>query len=284
MVWTLRPHGVDTALKRKTIKDKSTDLAGSNEQEQERRYRAPALEKGLDILELLAREGDPLNTPQIASRLGRSVSELFRMVLTLEDRGYIVQARGREGYGLTNKLFSMGLAQTPMRSLVELAAQEMKTLAEEIGQSCHMTVVSNKQIVVVARIESPRDLGFSVRLGYRRPVVESTSGVILYAFMSEHEKPAGLADLASSSDPNVMQHFLEKVKVAEKNAFIKSPSDFVEGVIDLSAPIMGNKGVIAALTIPYVRCFPEKCDVEQALLRLRDTCKRLSELLQAEGR
>lgn len=278
------PDWVDTFLKRKTANEQIASNAGTKVEDQERRYRAPALEKGLDILELLAREGEPLNTPQIAARLGRSVSELFRMVLTLEDRGYIVQARGREGYGLTNKLFSMGLAQTPMRSLVELAAQEMKILAEEIGQSCHMTVVSNKQIVVVARIESPRDLGFSVRLGYRRPVVESTSGVILYAFMSEQDKPAGLANLASSTDNAVMQHFLEKVKLAEQNGFIKSPSDFVEGVVDLSAPIMGNKGVIAALTIPYVRCFPEKSDVDETLGLLRDTCKRLSELLQAEGR
>lgn len=271
-------------LKNKIKKEPVAGVANAKTEDQERRYRAPALEKGLDILELLAREGEPLNTPQMAARLGRSVSELFRMVLTLEDRGYIVQARGREGYGLTNKLFSMGLAQTPMRSLVELAAPEMKTLAEDIGQSCHMAVVSNKQIVVVARIESPRDLGFSVRLGYRRPVVESTSGVILHAFMAELDKQAALDDLASATDKTVMHNFLEKVRLAEKNGFIKSPSDFVEGVVDLSAPIMGNKGVIAALTIPYVRCFPEKSNVDETLVLLRDTCKRLSELLQAEGR
>lgn len=254
----------------------------SNTEESERRYRAPALEKGLDILELLAREGEPLNTPQMAAKLGRSVSELFRMVLTLEDRGYIVQARGREGYGLTNKLFSMGLAQTPMRSLVELASPEMKALAELVGQSCHLTVISNRQIVVVARIESPQDLGFSVRLGYRRPVVESTSGVILYAFMPENEKQQAIREL--STDENVIQQFLSKIESATQQGFIKRPSDFVQGVIDLSAPIMGNKSVIAALTIPYVHCYPEKSNADEALELLRESCKRLSELLQAEGR
>ncbi len=261
-----------------------SDSAKTNGEETERRYRAPALEKGLDILELLAREGEPLNTPQMAAKLGRSVSELFRMVLTLEDRGYIVQARGREGYGLTNKLFSMGLAQTPMRSLVELATPEMKALADQIGQSCHMTVVSNQQIVVVARIESPRDLGFSVRLGYRRPVMDSTSGVVLYAFMPEEEREQGLRELESVGEAMTVENFRARVDRARQNAYVKNPSDFVDGVVDLSAPIIGSKGVIAALTIPYVRCFPEKTDVDETLKMLRETCAHLSELLQAEGR
>src|SRR5690625_5965421 len=69
-----------------------------------RKYRAPALEKGLDVLELLASHGVPLTTSQMATLLGRSVSELFRMVLALEYRGYIALAEGREGYELTNKL------------------------------------------------------------------------------------------------------------------------------------------------------------------------------------
>ena len=65
----------------------------------ERKYRAPALEKGLDILELLARATAPMTISQIASALGRSVSELFRMVIALEHRGYITQAsEGRDGY------------------------------------------------------------------------------------------------------------------------------------------------------------------------------------------
>jgi DNA-binding IclR family transcriptional regulator len=64
----------------------------------DRKYRAPALEKGLDILELLARNGAPMTTSQMAVTLGRSVSELFRMVLALEFRGYIESSPdGRDG-------------------------------------------------------------------------------------------------------------------------------------------------------------------------------------------
>lgn len=250
----------------------------------EPRYRAPALEKGLDILELLSREREALTTSQLASSLGRSVSELFRMVQTLEARGYIAQVNGREGYGLTNKMFSLGVAQTPTRSLIDLALPFMKSLAEDIGQSCHLTVISNDQIVVVARVESPRDLGFSVRVGYRRLIVESSSGIVLSAFQADHERDSFIENLRSTTDPERMRPFLERVATTKGQGYSNHPSDFVEGVQDLSSPIFDSLGAIAALTVPHVRCLPEKFSAESSLEHLRETTHAISQAFLAEGR
>ena len=71
----------------------------------DRKYRAPALEKGLDVLELLSAHGQPLTPSQMSATLGRSVSELFRMIQVLEFRGYIEQSS--DGYRLTNRLFTV---------------------------------------------------------------------------------------------------------------------------------------------------------------------------------
>ena len=59
-------------------------------------YAAPALEKGLDILELLAEVGEPLSTREIAERLARSKSEIFRMVFVLQQRGYLAREAGTD--------------------------------------------------------------------------------------------------------------------------------------------------------------------------------------------
>ena len=135
------------------------------------RYRAPALEKGLDVIELLAAEKSPLNLSAISQRLGRSSGELFRMLQVLEFKGFITTAESGSGYVLTNKLFALAMAQAPVRSLVETALPIMRKLAHDIGQSCHITVASEDQIVVITRIERPGDLGFSVRIGYRREII-----------------------------------------------------------------------------------------------------------------
>ncbi|HEY0800853.1 MAG TPA: helix-turn-helix domain-containing protein, partial [Steroidobacteraceae bacterium] len=53
-----------------TSKRSRGDATG--EQSAPRRYRAPALEKGLDILELLASEAKPMSASAVVQRLGRS--------------------------------------------------------------------------------------------------------------------------------------------------------------------------------------------------------------------
>ncbi len=253
-------------------------------EDSERRYKAPALEKGLDILELLAREGEVMTTSQIANKLGRSVSELFRMVLTLEARGYISQESGREGYGLTNKMFMLGLTQTSTRTMIELALPEMKVLAEEVGQSCHLTVASNEEIVVVCRMQSPREVGFATRVGYRRPIIGSTSGILLVAFSHPARRDIMLKKLAQQVSEQEFNEFLGRVEQAQEQGYVRKRSNFVEGITDLSAPVYGSEGVEAALTVPYVRCFPELVSEDDTLVRLLEAAQTISQIYQQEGR
>ena len=72
-----------------------------------KQYSAPALEKGLDILEFLAGESEGLNISRLAAELGRSVGEIFRMVAVLEQRGYIRVREGADAYIVTLKLFEL---------------------------------------------------------------------------------------------------------------------------------------------------------------------------------
>ncbi len=62
------------------------------------RYSAPALEKGLDILEALAQTDGGYTLNELAQALGRNVNEIFRMVMTLQHRGYIAQGEPDDRY------------------------------------------------------------------------------------------------------------------------------------------------------------------------------------------
>lgn len=255
--------------------------------EDDRKYRAPALEKGLDILELLARNGVPMTTSQMAATLGRSVSELFRMVLALEYRGYIAASpEGREGYMLTNKLFTLGIAQGSARTLLEAALPAMKELSREVGQSCHLVVPSGDQIVVVARIESPMDLGFSVRIGYRRRLIDTNSGLMLYGLASPEEQANWLPVLKASAanDPERINTFLTKSANAVSRGYIQSPSDFVEGITDMCIPVMGMQGAVASLIVPFIAIKGQKATAEQVLESLRIAAGKIAEALSDDGR
>jgi len=266
-----------------TNKDLQTE---SNSDDNDRKYRAPALEKGLDILELLARAGSPMTTSQMAVTLGRSVSELFRMVLALEYRDYIEAAPdGRDGYVLTNKLFTLGIAQGSARSLLETALPIMKDLAREIGQSCHLVVPSGDQIVVVGRIESPMDLGFSVRVGYRRNLIETNSGLMLFGYSPQESQDRWVPQLRTSAvSAEQFEQFLAKSKAAVQRGYVQSPSDFVEGVTDLCMPVLGIHGAIAVLIVPFIAIKSQQITHDQVLEKLRWATRKIAEAMSNEGR
>jgi DNA-binding IclR family transcriptional regulator len=216
------------------------------------KYRAPALEKGLDVLELLAARGAPMGMVQIAAALNRSVSELFRMVQVLQHRGYVADTPTGEGLVLTDKLFSLGMARAPTKTVLEAALPVMRRLSETIGQSCHLAVASAADMVVVARIEAPGAQGFSVRVGYHRAIVEATSGLVLYAFQPDQVREEWRARLEPTVAPAVWTAFEARARKARADRHVLAPSDVTRLVVDLSAPIYGPDGVAAALTSPYV--------------------------------
>lgn len=245
----------------------------------DRKYRAPALEKGLDVLELLSSHGEPMTPSQMSGVLGRSVSELFRMIQVLEFRGYIEQSP--EGYRLTNRLFTLGMAQVPVRSLVETALPVMRELADATVQSCHLVVLSGEQIVVIARIEGPGDLGFSVRVGYRRNVIDATSGLMFYGCAPTAGKAELRERLVARFGAARTNRFIKAADEAGVRGHVERPSDFVKGVTDLVAPIMGADGVIATLITPYIERTPPTSEIDVVVSHLRRAAAALSSEMSA---
>src|SRR5580700_5094223 len=125
------------------------------------RYAAPALDKGLDILELFTSESDGLTASEIARRLGRTVGEIFRMLVRLEQRGYVCQFPPDDRYFLTLKLFEVGQRHKPLRRLISEARPLLERVAHKTGQSCHLAMLSNGEVVVIAQVDGPGPMGFS---------------------------------------------------------------------------------------------------------------------------
>jgi DNA-binding IclR family transcriptional regulator len=238
------------------------------------RYRAPALEKGLDVLELLAAEKLPLNLSAISQRLGRSSGELFRMLQVLEFKGFITIADNGTGYVLTNKLFALAMAQAPVRSLVETALPIMRKLTHDIGQSCHIAVASEDQIVVITRIERPGDLGFSVRIGYRREIARATSGLVLFAYQNDDVRRAWLKRCRLKGE--AADEFVARADEVRARGYHEAASHFVRGIIDISAPIIGGDTAVAALTIPFVQSNPLTMEMPQAVEYVRAAAAEIS--------
>jgi DNA-binding IclR family transcriptional regulator len=215
-------------------------------------YHVPALEKGLDILECLAAQGVPLTQAQIARSIGRGSNELFRMLTTLERRGYIRRDPQTGAYGLTLRLFELSHTHTPLQGLLRAAAAPMRALTEAIRESCHLSVIEREHLVVLAQEESPARIRLSVEVGGAFPLLHTVSGRLLLAHLDEQT----CVDLLTregeharlSADEQAL--FRERMWVIRSRGYDSSFSETTDGVSDL-AVLVGSPAsrVRAALTV-----------------------------------
>jgi len=224
----------------------------SKKEPAKREYSAPALEKGLDVLEVLAHEPAGLTTSEIARRLGRTVSEIFRMVLCLDARGYLAKQDG-ERYSLTLKLFKMVQEHPPTERIVTQSLPIMHRLVHLTQQSCHLGVIEGSEVVFIAQVNAPTAAGFYVRLGAATDLMETASGYVILAHQTEEHRERSLQEwqrLTGQTAPADLGRHLSRI---ERAGFEKGPSYQVHGVLNISYPVFNYEGsAIGALTTPYI--------------------------------
>jgi DNA-binding IclR family transcriptional regulator len=246
------------------------------------RYAVPALDKGLDVLELLARETEGLTLNEIARLLGRTSSELFRMVNALCRRGYIGQQDDR--YSLTLKLFELAHRHKPIKSLTAAAAPLMRDLVQRSLQSCHVAVFYAGRVLVVAEIDSPERWAFGLKVGAQVGLTDTASGYVLLAFQDEAGRRSMLAshqEVEGELQVNRAQ-LLTTVREVAKNGYAQLQSRQIRGVTNIAFPILETSGhAIAVLNIPYIERIDKKITPSIAAVKemLQETAARLSLLM-----
>lgn len=240
------------------------------------RYEAPALEKGLDILELLAGATSAMNLSRISEAVGRSRSEMYRVLQVLERRHYLERLPDDDRYTLTNRLFLLGMERPAVKGLLEIALPLMHKLSEEVQQSCHLVVPSDQYMVVIARVESPHDLGLVVRIGHRRPLLEATSGLVLVAFQPETIRERWLQKYGVAARRLSRASLAETLTTIREQGFAAIPSTAVPGVTDTSAPVLLGSAAVAALAVPYMDLAGLRLSQDEVIKSLRATAKEIS--------
>lgn len=247
-------------------------------------YEAPALEKGLDILECLASQGVPLTQAQLARALGRSPNEFFRMLVSLERRGYIQRDQASGAYALTLRLFTLSHTHSPAQGLKRAAARPMRELTHEVRESCHLSVIHRGELLVLAQEESPQKLRLSVEVGATFPLLHTVSGRLLLAHLApdELEETLRANDEYAASAPEERATIGERLTLIRTRGYEEAYGETTEGVKDLAILVgVANAGIQAALTIASLGRKPRtrQDDLLPALRRCAETIGRTAGLI-----
>ncbi len=224
----------------------------SDQQSKLQKYSAPALEKGLDIIEFLSLTDSAPSLSQLAAGIGRSKSEIFRMMIVLEERGYIRRAQGDQ-FVLSDRLSILGAERPLNNKLADLATPVLLELSDKTRYSCHLSVLKGKNSIVVAHATLATSYGLSVQIGHTSPVMNTSAGACFLAFLPMKDR---LKFISYFGDPDYRNRteFAEEIDRCQSDHLASMASLESDSICELSSPVLhaSQRGTVAVMTIPYM--------------------------------
>ncbi|MEM9012836.1 MAG: IclR family transcriptional regulator [Pseudomonadota bacterium] len=252
----------------------------------QRDYRIASVDRALTVLERLAERPDQ-GVTEIARELGMTKSIVFRILQTLEARGFVSRNAERSVYGLGYRVAVLGERAGHRHSLLLAAREEMDALSEETSENINLLVRDGNQILVLATREGRHSMRLFAAAGRYGPLHAGGGSLLLLAFAPPELREEILAGTltrftdATMTEPDVLRHILQRIRDQGWNI---AKNDLDEGAFSVAAPISTTPGeVIAALSIagPLARLN----DNRQAmyLTAVRGAAQRISAKLSIGG-
>ena len=224
-----------------------------------------AIARGLDVIRAF-RPGQPvmsLASVAHASSLPRPTAR--RILLTLEQLGYVRQAGGQSafgqgpglspgGYELTPRVLDLGMSYVLSRGLWEIARPHMETLVARTRESCSIAQLDGSDIVYVARVAVPKIVTLSVTIGTRFPAMQTSLGKVLLAALPPAEAERVLAEPSRSGiTPRWQPDAAERaaaLREVRARGWALTDEQLAHGIRSVAVPLRDGDGrVIAALNV-----------------------------------
>ena len=146
-------------------------------------YSVQSVLKAFDLLEACATERASLTVPQLAQRLDLSRNKVFRLLATLEDRGFI-ERNGSGVYRLGLHAFEMAQHILKSANILRLAHPVMEELARKHDEAVYITVMNNDEVLFLDMVDSFQQIKAIDMVGQRFPFFTNAAGKAIKAMSS----------------------------------------------------------------------------------------------------
>ena len=148
-------------------------------------YMIQSVSHAIDVLEELAKAGNEVGVTDLSKRLKLHKNNVFRLLATLELRGYVEQNSETEDYRLGVRALQLGQAYLLQNNLVSRALPILSKLSEQIGETASLAVLQNGQVQYPISIESKRPVRVSPRIAVSFSAKQNAAGRLLTAQLSD---------------------------------------------------------------------------------------------------
>jgi DNA-binding IclR family transcriptional regulator len=248
-------------------------------------YLIQSVSRALDILEAFSATEGELGVTELSRRLKLHKNNVFRLLATLETRGYVEQDKDSGNYRLGMKTFEVASVFAHHLGLVRQARPVLEELAQTTGEAAYLGVLDGSSVVYVDMVETTQPVRVVSHLGRRLPAHASALGKAQIAFRPQEEreewwKRMAPATLTGRTIVEVPRLVAELARVAERELAVED-EELEPGVRALAAPVRDYaKRVVGAIGVrgPAFRLPMERLETELAP-RVRGAAREVSKRL-----
>ncbi|MBZ4688577.1 MAG: IclR family transcriptional regulator, regulon repressor [Clostridia bacterium] len=221
---------------------------------EEKDYIVKALEKGLTILEAFDTTNTEYSVLEISKKLKINRTTAFRLMKTLELKGFLEKNPESSKYGLGLKLLELGNLVTYNMDLQKYASPLLHELAQQLSLTVHLVVRQGSEAIYIDK-EDPQDAVITYsRVGKRLPLYCTAVGKVLLSDL----KPSQIKELFNemkltkftNNTIDNLDDLIKEVELTKINGYAIDDEELLEGMSCIAAPIRNYKSeIIAACSV-----------------------------------
>ena len=249
-----------------------------------KRYVIPNLKKAFELMEILSKSPDGITFPQMLERMHCNKTSLFRILMTIEDMGYVRKSAETDAYSVSRKILSLAYAALCDRSLIGESMDVLRRLRDLTSETTMLGVLLDDECVMIEQEYGLHPFNFTGKLGMKSPLHASAPGKALLAALPEEECRRILSRItltknAANTITTIpgLERELEKISA---KGYSSDESEAVDGVNCVAAAIRNTHGYPVAviwITGPSNRVLAG--EFELLGKRLRESAEIVSERL-----
>jgi DNA-binding IclR family transcriptional regulator len=239
-------------------------------------YLIQSVSHALDLLEQFHDEVDELGVTELSKRLKLHKNNVFRLLATLESRGYIEQNKVTENYRLGLKTLELGQTFVRQMGLLRQSRPVLEALVRECNETSYVAILKDFHIIYLDVVETDLTVRVVPRVGSRLPAYCTAAGKVQIAYMSEEDLEQYLPtkDIKAMTPNTIIDRDLLKKQLRRvvEDGYAIDDEELDVGVRCVSAPIRDyTRRIIGAVSIsgPSMRLSLERIDKELVPLAKR---------------
>jgi DNA-binding IclR family transcriptional regulator len=216
-------------------------------------YRSQVLDRTFQILDILAEDGPAHGVTELSEKLRLHKSTTHRLIMVFESSRYVEKdATGK--YRLGSRILELGLSALSRLDIYEVARPHLRNLVAESGETAHIGVLRNGEIISVVNVESTQTLRSPSSIGTSHPVHCSSLGKAILAFSTPEAVDSFLEGRTMESyTRNTItsaEAFRKEIEAIKRAGYAIDDEEREEGLRCIGAPVRNSSGeVIAAVSI-----------------------------------